>query len=242
MERYGGVWSRDWPHAERRAGEAATSSERALSEAVGELERQGELQATVGDRMAEQLLGARDAVQDRVAVREETLGGAWRALALAQVDAQRLAQARGRGITPGEGPERRAHEVGHAARVLRHERRDLDVAVRRQPLAPACGGDEAVGGDRAVVASAKASEAWARRADGGADRWIDALDGRAQLPDLGLARRADPRPDGGDRRRQHERTACADGMGERVGGAVEGSLFDGVLAPQHHAGVRLREL
>src|SRR4051795_7032184 len=125
----------------RRCRLTATSSERALSEAVGELERQGELQATVGDRMAEQLLGARDALQDRVAMRVETLGGAWRALALAQVDAQRLAQARGRGITPGEGPERRAHEVGHAARVLRHERRDLDVAVRRQPLAPACGGD-----------------------------------------------------------------------------------------------------
>src|SRR5205085_1878914 len=137
----------------------ATSSERALSEAVGELEREGELQATFGDRMAEQLLGAGDALQDRVAMCVETLGGAWRALALAQVDAQRLAQARGRGVTPGEGPERRAHEVGHAARVLRHERRDLDVAVRRQPLAAACAGDETVGGDRAVVASAKAREA-----------------------------------------------------------------------------------
>src|SRR5205823_12048409 len=120
----------------RRCGLTATSSERALSEAVGELEREGELQATVCDRRAEQLLGAGDALQDGVAMRVETLGGAWRALALAQVDAQRPAQARGRGVTPGEGPERRAYEVGHAARSLRHEGRDLDVAVRRQPLAP----------------------------------------------------------------------------------------------------------
>src|SRR3954471_23848903 len=109
--------------------------------------------------MADQLLGAGDALQDRVAMRVQTLGGAWRALALAQVDAQRLAQARGRGVTPGEGPELGAYEVGHAARVLRGEGRALDVAVRRQPLAPACAGDEAVGGDRAVVASAEAREA-----------------------------------------------------------------------------------
>src|SRR3954447_19868006 len=100
-----------------------TSRERALSGGVAGRERQRELQATVGDRMAEQLLGAGDALQDRVAMRVETLGGAGRALALAQVDAQRLAQARGRGVTPGEGPEGRALEVGHAARVLRHERR-----------------------------------------------------------------------------------------------------------------------
>src|SRR3954454_12796972 len=46
----------------RRCGLTSTSSERALSEAVGELEGQGELQATVGDRMAEQLLGAGDAL------------------------------------------------------------------------------------------------------------------------------------------------------------------------------------
>src|SRR4051794_12976025 len=75
---------RDRPPARTRratnpAGLTATSSERALSEAVGELERQGELQATVGDWMAEQLLGAADAKQDRVAVRVQTLGGAWRA-------------------------------------------------------------------------------------------------------------------------------------------------------------------
>src|SRR5947209_12757933 len=147
-----------------RRGLTATSNERAPTEAVGELNRQGELEAAVGDRMAEQLLGARDALQDRVAVCVETLCGARRVLALAEVDAQRLAQARGRGVTPGEGSERRAHEVGHAARVLRDERRDLDVAVRRQSLARACAGDEAVGGDRAVVSSSKAREARARRA------------------------------------------------------------------------------
>src|SRR4051795_6472762 len=192
--------SRDRPPARTRRATnhlTAPSSERALSEAVGELERQRELQAAVGDRMAEQLLGAGDALQDRVAVRVETLGGAWRALALAQIDAQRLAQARGRGITPGEGPERRAHEVGHAARVLRHERRDLDVAVRRQPLAPACAGDEALGGDRAVVAAAKARQARARRAHGGAEGRIAALHSRAQVREVGPPRRADPRPDGG---------------------------------------------
>src|SRR4051794_41975467 len=117
--------------------------------------------------MAEQLLGAGDAKQDRVAVREETLGGARRALALAEVDAQRLAQARGGGVTPGERAERRAHEVGHAARVLRHERRDLDASVPRQPLAFASGGEGAAGGGRAVGALAKAREARARRAERG---------------------------------------------------------------------------
>src|SRR5439155_841236 len=65
------------------------------AEPVCELERERELEAVFLDRVAEELLGACDAVQDRVAVGVEAVCRARSAAAVMQVGAEGLAQGGG---------------------------------------------------------------------------------------------------------------------------------------------------
>ena len=68
------------------------------AEPVGEFERERQLEAVFLERMAEEFLGAGDAVQDRVAVRVEAVCRARSAAAVVQVGPEGLAQAGGLGI------------------------------------------------------------------------------------------------------------------------------------------------
>ena len=103
-----------------------------------ELERERELEAVFLDRVAEELLGACDAVQDRVAVGVEAVCGARSAAAVMQVGAEGLAQAGGPCVLGGEGAEGGGDERGRVLTVVCGERDDLDAArdERRPALRP----------------------------------------------------------------------------------------------------------